>query len=62
MVRSGPINEQEFKLALNRLIVQASRNDVSIVNGGYVFRHDSAEIPDVEVMIYRLAEARADGG
>lgn len=60
MVVDGPTSKQEFELALDKVIVQAYRNGVSLDNGGYILRHNSSDIPDLELMIYRLAETPTD--
>lgn len=56
----GPASKREFRQVLDELIVQAYRNDISIANGGYVFRHDSVDIPDIELMVYRLTNSSDD--
>lgn len=55
MVESGPTSKAEFEDALDKLIVQAHQNGVEITDGGYVPHNTSKEVPDVEVMFYRLA-------
>lgn len=59
MSGTGPTSEQEFKRALEDLIIQAAQNNVHIDDGGYEFKHENAEIPDVEVLIVRLAESHS---
>jgi hypothetical protein len=56
MVNSGPKTKAEFEKALDELIVRASQNGVSIDNGGYVLQHNPPDVPDMEVMFYRLAK------
>lgn len=57
MIESGPTSKAEFEDALDKLIVQAHQNGVEITDGGYASHHTSKELPDVEVMFYRLAKS-----
>jgi hypothetical protein len=60
MVDSGPTNKAEFEEALDELIVQAYQNGISIDNGGYVLQHTSTNVPDMEVMFYRLVQSSSE--
>lgn len=52
-----PVNEVEFEDALDKLIIEAHQNGVEIADGTHVLQHTDEEVPDVEVMFYRLAES-----
>lgn len=57
MVKSDPTSKAELEDALDKLIGQAHQNGVEITDGGYVSHHTATEAPDIEVMVYRLAES-----
>lgn len=55
MAGPGPANKQEFKRALDELIMQAYRNGIPLDNQAFALGHDNSDIPDVEFMIFHLA-------
>lgn len=57
MSKSGPSSKDEFEEALDELIAQAYQNGVKFDNGGHVFQYSSEELPDIEIMFYRLSES-----
>jgi hypothetical protein len=56
MPGQDPTSKREFQEAMDDLILRALENGVPIDNGGYELRHD-AEVPDLEVMIFRLKKS-----
>lgn len=51
------MDEEKFREALDDLIIRAYENDLDIDNGGHILRHDSEDIPDVEVVVYQLIDS-----
>ena len=52
----NPETTQELHSALNRLLVRAYENDVSIPNA-YDLTNDDSEIPHWEIQIYRVQDS-----
>lgn len=49
-----PTTKEELRQALDKIIQQAYTNDVNLNDGAYPLHHDDPDLPDFELMLFRL--------
>lgn len=59
MFGQDPTTKRELQQAMDNLVLRALENGVPIDNGGYELRHDD-DVPDFELMIFRLEKSDDD--